>query len=130
MVRQIVALDQGEIKMAWIAKGRVAVPHAGTPVHVSIQMFACQTIFFQQVPGNTGYIYILDGNNGDKDTRVLAIIPVPTYNTQNKATALPYCAATIPTQPNAFNLADFWIDVDNDGESVRISPIRSFNDKT
>ena len=116
--------------MAWQAKGRVVPIVSGTPVHVSIDMFSCQTVFFQQVPGNTGYIYILDAANGDKDTNVLAVIPVPTYNASGKATSLPYCAVTIPSQPNAINLADFWIDVDNSGESVRVSPVRSFNNRT
>jgi len=113
--------------MGWIAFGRVAVPVSGTPVHVSLDMAAYQTVFFQQVPGNTGYIYILNGPNGDKDTKVLAILSVPTYNNSGKATFLPSAAVTIPSHPNAINLADFWIDADNNGESVRISPVNSYN---
>jgi hypothetical protein len=115
--------------MGWQSYGRVVVPNAGTPVHVSLEMLGCQTVFFQQVPGNTGYIYILDGPNGDKDTKVLAVLSVPSYNISNKATFLPSCGVTIPTQPNALNLADFWIDVEVSGESVRVSPVRSFNDR-
>jgi len=64
----------------WHSLGKITVAAAGTPVQVTTPRYPCQTMFFQQVQGNTGKLYICDRADAVKATMVgvLAVIPAPT----------------------------------------------------
>jgi len=95
--------------------GRITVPQAGTPVHVSSKQLKCHAVMIEALPTNTGKCYIgndklMKGVSGE-----FAILAVPTANT------IPTYNETISSAPDALNLFDYWIDVDNNGEGVLVS---------
>lgn len=91
-------------------------------MQVSATRVPCQTVLFQQVEANTGKIWICDRANAVKSTGVgvLATIPAPTLN-GGVATVLPYASVTTAGAPGGLNLALFWIDADNTGETCQVS---------
>jgi hypothetical protein len=111
----------------WRSLGKVTVTTAGTLVRATNNeatptlRYPCQSLLFEQWPGNTGNIYICDRSDANKTTGVgvLAILLKPT------TTGLPSAGCGIPTAPTPFNAADFWIDADVNGEGVLISAIRA-----
>jgi hypothetical protein len=116
----------------WRSLGKVQVVATGTPVIAttnetdSAARYPCQTVFFQQVQGNTGKLWICDRSNAVKATGVgvLATIPAPT-SVGGVATILPYAQVTIPSAPAALMANQFWIDADNSGEYCQISAVRN-----
>jgi len=105
--------------------GYVAIPAAGTPVRVTVTRTPGQTLFFQQLQGNTGKLWICSRADANKTTGVgiLAMIAAPTLS-GGVAVVLPYAAVTIPTAPSALNLAEFWIDADINGDQCLVSYVR------
>lgn len=110
----------------WRSLGRVLVPAAGVPVRATINevdptlRWPAHSILFQQVPGNTGRIYIGQvGMNVVTGAGVLAVLAIPTAN------ILPSSSATITMAVSGFNLADFWIDVSVGGEACQVSGVRT-----
>ena len=116
----------------WHSLGKVTVAAAGTLAQATANettpsaRYACQTLFFQQLADNTGKIYICDRQNANRTTLVgvLAVIPAPTLTNQ-VATILPYASVTVPSAPAALSANQFWIDVDNSGESCLVSAVRN-----
>ena len=110
----------------WHSIGYIQVAAAGTPTAVSATRVACQTVFFQQAPTNTGLLYVCDRANANKTTGVgiLAIIPAPTLNAGSVASALPYAAVTIPSAIGALSIDQFWVDADVSGNSCLVSYVR------
>lgn len=111
----------------WKSQGIVVVAVSGTPVRATSNQavpptrYAAHSILFQQVAGNTGKIYICDSETANISTGVgvLAVLPIGTTN------FLPSASATVTYAPNAFDLAQYWIDVDVDGEGCLVSSIRA-----
>jgi len=111
----------------WRSLGKVTVTTAGTLVRAtnnetsSTARFPCQSLLFEQWPGNTGKIYICDRQNAVAATGVgvLAVLAPPT------ATGYPSCGVGVPTAPVPFNAVDFWIDAEVDGEGVLVSAVRA-----
>ena len=111
----------------WTSQGIVTVSVAGTPVRATNNQssppsrFAAHSIFFQQVASNTGKIYICDSATANKSTGVgvLAVLAAPT------SSFIPSASGTVTYAPNAFNLAEYWIDADVGGEGCLVSSIRA-----
>ena len=84
---------------------------------------ACQTVFIQQRPANTGVLYVCDRSDADITTGlgVLAQIPAPVLNADSIATSLPCAVVSAPDAPAPFDAAEFWIDADNDGDVALVS---------
>jgi hypothetical protein len=82
---------------------------------------ACQTVMFQQWPGNTGKIYICDRSTAVASTGVgvIAILPIP--STSN----FPATGGGIATAPDPLNATDFYIDAEVAGEGVLVSYMRA-----
>lgn len=112
--------------MAWHSLNRITVAAAGTPEQVVATRYVCQTVFLQQLETNTGKIYILDSQTGNKTTGVgvLATIPAPTL-LGGVAVQLPYASVTIPSAPCALDASQLWIDVDVSGNSCQVSAVRN-----
>ena len=110
--------------------GRITVAVSGTPVSMASGIpsnsLPCQTVFIQQVRGNTGQIYLLDGPVGDKQTKVLLTLPAPTV-ISGVTTYLPPASVTVPNERNMLNVNQFWLDADNSGESVQASVVAFFS---
>jgi hypothetical protein len=111
----------------WRSLGKVTIVSSGTLVRATNNesipglRFPCQSLLFEQWPGNTGKIYICDRQTADKSTGtgVLAILAPPT------TTGYPSAGVGIPTAPTPFNAAEFWVDVEVDGEGVLVSAVRA-----
>ena len=111
----------------WRSLGKVTVATSGILVRASnnetvpTDRVPCQSILFEQFPGNTGKIYICDRSTADKatGTGVLAILAPPTTN------GYPSAGVGVPTAPAALNAADFWIDAEISGEGVLISVVKA-----
>lgn len=75
----------------------------------------------QALSSNTGKVYIGTSNPVDRTnlTNVIAVLPPPTAN------IFPSFSATITYAPAGFNLAERYIDVDQNGEGVLISYIEA-----
>lgn len=78
-------------------------------------------MLFQQVVGNTGRIYIADREaaNATTGAGILAVLAIPTTNT------LPSASATVTYAPAAFNLNDYWIGAQVNGEGCQVSVVRA-----
>ena len=112
--------------MSWRSYGAVTVVTAGTPVRATANesdpaaRVAAGSILFQQVSTNVGKIFILDRQTGNRTTLtgVNAVLAIPTTNILQSA------SAGVPGAASAFNLADYWIDADNNGERCLVSIVR------
>lgn len=111
----------------WRSLGKVIVTTGGTPVRATnnendpTARYGAHAMLFQQVPGNTGKIYIMDRSTGNRSSGagVLAVLAIPTTN------LLPSASATITYAPAGFNAVDFWIDAENNGEGCQVSAIQA-----
>ena len=109
----------------WKSRGKVTVTTSGTPVRLTVNNSnpalydGCHAFLVEQLPTNSGKLYILDSQTGSKSTLtgVLAILPPPTTN------ILPVASITIADAPNALNAADYWLDADNSGEGALVSVV-------
>ena len=105
------------------AKGKVTVTTSGTPVRLTINetdptaRVACHAFMVEAWPTNTGKMYVMDRSNGVIATGVgvVAILAIPTSN------ILPVFTAGFSSAPNAFNLANYYVDADTNGEAVLVS---------
>lgn len=106
----------------WHSQGKTVVAAAGTPERITAIRTIAQTVFFQQLEGNIGKIWICDRATANKITGVgvLAVIPAPTLS-GGVAVVLPYASVTVPSAPAALDVAQFWLDMDNNGEGCQIS---------
>ena len=108
----------------WKPLGRVTVAVAGVPARATVNQsdpaarFPVHSILFQQVAGNTGYIYI-KSSNAAGTSNILATLAIPTSNILQSA------SCTVANQQNGFNVADYWIDVSVGGESCQVSAIEA-----
>lgn len=109
----------------WHSLGKVTVATAGTPVQITSTHTTAQTIFFQQVTGNTGMIWICNCSDADTSTGegVVATLPAPVV-AGGIDLALPYTTVNISGALEALNVSNFWVDADNDGESCQVSYVR------
>ncbi len=111
----------------WRSLGKVIVTTAGTPVRATLnetvptERYGAHAMLFQQVPGNTGKLYIMDRQTGNASTGagVLAVLAIPTVN------LLPSASATITYAAAGFNAADFWIDAEVSGQGCQVSAIQA-----
>lgn len=103
--------------MASVALGKITVAVAGTPVQVLATNKPCNAIYFEQISGQTGKIYIMDRSTGNKTTLVgvLKVLLVPT------STFLPNWTVGLPSTQNGLNVANFWIDADTSNESALVT---------
>ena len=108
--------------MPWNYVTRVTVTAAGTPVRVTATRNVGQTIFFQQVEGNTGKIYICDRATAVTATLtgVVAVLVPPTAGAVYAA-SLPSISWTKPDAAAGVNAEDFYIDADVNGEYCLVS---------
>lgn len=105
--------------------GYVSVAAAGTPVRATnnetdpAARIGAQAVLFQALPANAGPIYIgLAGMDKTTGVGVLAILPGPT----DPATGpFPSFSPAQPLSAAAFNMADFYVDADNNDDGVVIS---------
>jgi hypothetical protein len=111
----------------WRSLGKVVITVPGTLVRATNNELdpntrvPCQSILFEQWPGNTGRIYICDRQNANVTTGVgvLAILAPPTTS------GYPSAGAGIPTAPTPLNAIDFWLDAEVAGEGVLVSIVRA-----
>lgn len=111
----------------WISLGYVTVPAGGTPIRSTANesnppaRIAAHSIFFQQKSSNSGKVYICSSATANRTTGedVLAVLSIPTTN------LLPSASVTVTYAPNGFNVADFWVDVDVDGDAVLVSYVQA-----
>jgi|WetSurMetagenome_2_1015567.scaffolds.fasta_scaffold02468_2 hypothetical protein len=111
----------------WRSLGKVTVTTSGTPVRATLNettpsdRVGCQSILFEQIPGNTGRIYICDRQNANIITLVgvVAILAKPT------SSAFPSAGCGVPSAPAALNAADFYIDAEISGEGVLVSVVKA-----
>jgi hypothetical protein len=97
-------------------------PTPGTPVQVTSLLTNPQAsepvhgVMVQARKANVGAAYV--GNSAmsrSAETGLFAVLATPTSNT------IPSFTAALTLAPNAINLADLWIDVDNLGDGVIVS---------
>lgn len=97
-------------------------PTPGTPVRLTstqtnpAEKFPCHGVLVQALDTNVGKAYV--GNSQlAKATRtgLHATLAIPTNNT------VPSFTAALTIAPNAVNLADLYVDVDNNGDGVTVS---------
>jgi len=109
----------------WKSLGRVIVTVSGILAEATANLpvpgnrLGAHAVMFQQVKGNSGWIYIFDDPSGSKVTgaHLVASLAVPTANT------CPSASVTIMYAPAALNAAMYWIDADNNGEGCQVSVI-------
>ena len=97
-------------------------PTPGTPVRLTstqanpAEKFACHGVMVQALKANAGRCYVgtsvLDKTNS---TGVYAVLAIPTNNT------IPSFTAALTLSPNAINLSDMYVDVDQAGDGVIVS---------
>ena len=110
----------------WRSLGKV-VPGAGVFVRATnnesdpLARYSVHAMLFQQVAGNTGKLYIADRETANATTGVgiLAVLAIPTVNT------LPSASATVTYAPAAFNVNDYWIGAQVNGEGCQVSAVRA-----
>jgi hypothetical protein len=99
------------------------LPTPGTPVRATQNIIAAPDsrlavhgVMFQALPTNTGRVYIgTQTLNRFAFTGLYAILAVPA------GSALPTFSTALTLAPNAINVADFWVDVDNGGDGVLVT---------
>ena len=119
--------------MAVLSFGKVTVPSGGSPVsaaaNVLSQLAAGEPVLLQSVLiqahfSNTGKVYVFTAMPaGGVDRRVslvgaLGVLPAPFDPTDGP---FPSISLGVPLQAVTMNLAQVWIDVDVDGDSVIVS---------
>lgn len=96
--------------------GKITVTNAGTIVQVSSSSKPAQLITISQNPANTGKIFIgLSTLVASTRVGVLFILPIPTVN------VLPSFTLQWPDAHAMFDLQDFWLDADVNGEAAIVS---------
>jgi hypothetical protein len=110
--------------MALESLGRVAVATSGIPQRLTANRadptarYPCNAFMVQTWHANTGKVFVgTAGINISTGVGVDAVIPIPTVNT------LPTFSASHQYAPAAFNLAEVYVDVEVDGESVIVSAV-------
>lgn len=106
------------------SRGKVTVTSAGTPVRLTTNestpsaRLGCHAFMVESLSTNTGKIFIgTSGMNKTTLAGVVAILAIPTSN------ILPVFTVGFSGAPNAFNLADYYVDADNSGEAVLVSTL-------
>ena len=115
----------------WHSLGKITCVTAGLMYRVTLNetdstaRLACFSIFVQQIPTNTSYLYVFKGAAGSKTTLedCLAIIPAPS-STAGVVTNLPYVAITVPHGSAPLNAADFYVTSEVSGEFALVSFVR------
>lgn len=110
--------------MANISFGKITVPIAGTPVRLTINRadptasLLVHAVLVQPHPSNGGKVYIGNKSNFVKNgDGQIAWLAVPGTNSS------PAFSETVSFAANAIEASEFWIDVDNGGESIIASGI-------
>jgi hypothetical protein len=112
------------------AHGRITVAAAGTPIRATAnetdptKAVPCHSIMFQRnVSSETGRVYILKGSTAGF-ANVIAVLAAPTVG--STATGILASATFVANlSPNAFNLAEFYVDVETNDDGCIISSVRS-----
>lgn len=107
--------------------GKVTVTTAGTPVRVTSTQtspsakVSVHTVFLQALSGNTGRVFVGNGQNMNKTTLagVVGMIPAPSASAATGS--LPFFEATINPAANGFNLADLWLDAEVSTDGVLVA---------
>jgi len=115
----------------WHSLGRVTCAVAGAMYRATVNetaptaRLACFSVFVQQLPTNTSYLYVFRGTGGSIVTLAgcLAILPAPSL-TGGIATNLPYVAVTVPQGVAPLNAADFYVAAEVAGEAALVSFVR------
>jgi hypothetical protein len=112
------------------AHGRISVGTAGTPVRATNNesdadvRVPCHSIMFQRnVSSETGRVYILKGSTAGF-ANVIAVLAAPTIGGTHSG-ILASATFVSHTSPNAFNLAEFYIDVETNNDGCIVSSVRS-----
>jgi hypothetical protein len=102
-----------------ISFGRIIVPLAGTPIQLTsnlanpAQYRLIHALLIQPHPANTGRVYIGIGPTFVKSgAGQIAWLAVPGTNVS------PAFSETVSYAPNAVEVTEIYIDVDNNGDSV------------
>jgi hypothetical protein len=111
----------------WHSLGHVTITLSGILARatnnetIPTDRLPCQSILFEQWPGNTGKIYICDRQTANKSigTGVIAILAPPSTS------GYPSAGCGVPSAPAALNAADFWIDAEISGEGPLISVVKA-----
>lgn len=102
----------------------------GTPVRATAlradpeERLTAHAIVFQQVPGNTGVLYVFNSATGDKTgvtSGTAAMIPAPSYNDAGQAVVLPHLVFSIPGTGDAEDVSQYWVDGAVEGDKVAVS---------
>ena len=112
------------------AHGRITVPSGGTPVRATSNesdasdRVPCHSIMFQRnVSSETGRVYILKGSTAGF-ANVIAVLAAPTVG--STATGILASATFVANlSPNAFNLAEFYVDAETNDDGCIVSSVRS-----
>lgn len=113
--------------MADAPLGKLTVTAAGTAVRLTSNqsdpaaVLPAHSYMVEALATNAGAIYIATSSPVDRVnlTNVIAVIPPPATNTY------PAFSATDTIQMNAFNMADRWIDADENGDGALASYIQA-----
>lgn len=107
-------------------QGRIDVAVAGTPARLTKNQadptlrYPCHAFIVEALPTNSGKIYVMRGNNafvGATYANVAAVIAPPTTN------IIPSFQAGFSASANPFNLADYYIDAQTNGEGVIVTAL-------
>lgn len=109
------------------SRGKVTVTTSGTPVRLTANESSptarvpCHAFMVEAWPSNTGKLYICDRSGAVIATGVgvAGILAIPTNN------ILPVFTVGFSNAPNAFNLGDYYLDADNNGEGGIVSTLES-----
>lgn len=120
--------------MPAIPLGKISSAAVPTPVitemdpnHPTLRKrIATHGIMFEVWPTNTGLIYI-GLSNMDKTTGVgvLAILGLPSFDSNGKVVFLPTFSMALTINPNGLNAADFFIDADVSGDAVLVTALQA-----
>lgn len=102
--------------------GYVTVTTAGTPVRATINQadptarIGAQTVYFSAMPSNVGAMYVgTAGMNRTTGVGVVGIIGTPTTELGQSFNP------SLPTLPAGLNVADFYIDADDNNAVCLVS---------
>ena len=109
--------------MALVSFGKITVTSAGTLVRVTVNetdpaaAILAHSCLFEQIPGNTGKIYVFERSTGSASTYVgcVAVLAIPTVN------VLPSYSVSVLPVPAGISMNDFYIDAQVNGEGCLVS---------
>lgn len=118
--------------MPAIPLGRVNVAAAGTPARATANQsdptkrIAAHGIMFEVWPTNVGLTYVgTEGMNKTTGFNVLAVLPLPSLDSNGDPVFLPTFSLALTIAPNGLNPADFYIDADDNNAGLLVSVLQA-----